>query len=51
MVRKEIGRLKKKVKDENDKAENVGVDILYDAKNRVITRNGTIIDRFTPKFF
>ena len=51
VVRKELGRLKKKVKDEKDKSENVGATILYDAKNRTVTRNGVIIDRFTPKFF
>ena len=51
VVRREIGRLKKKVKDENAKSENTGINILYDAKNRTVTRNGVIIDRFTPKFF
>ena len=51
VVRKEIGRLRKKVRDENAKAENDGVNIVYDAKNRIVTRNGVIIDRFTPKFF
>ena len=34
-----------------NKAENTGANILYDAKNRVVTRDGVIIDRFTPKFF
>ena len=51
VVRKEIGRLKKKVKDEKAIPENQGVEIVYDAKKRTVTRNGTIIDRFSPKFF
>ena len=51
VVRKEVGRLRKKAKDEMSKAENTGANILYDAKNRVVTRDGVIIDRFTPKFF
>ena len=51
VVRKEIGRLKKRVKDENAKVENHGVEIVYDAKKRTVTRNGTIIDRFSPRFF
>ena len=51
VVRKEIGRLRKKAKDEKAKAENVGATIVFDAKNRTVTRNGVIIDRFTPKFF
>ena len=51
VVRREIGRLKKLTKDEKNKSENVGVNITYDAKNRVVKREGVIIDRFTPKFF
>ena len=51
VVRKEIGRLRKRVKDEKAKSENEAANIVYDAKNRTVTRNGIIIDRFTPKFF
>ena len=48
VVRKEIGRLKKKAKEENGKSENSGIDIIYDPKNRVIKKGDMIIDRFTP---
>ena len=51
VVRREVGRLKKLAKDENNKSENSGVNITYDAKNRVVKRDNVIIDRFTPKFF
>ena len=51
VVRKEIGRLRQKERDEKNKAENTNVEIKYDAKNRVLTRDGIIIDRFTPTFF
>ena len=51
VVRKEIGRLRQREKDEKNKSENSGVDIKYDAKNRILTRDGVIIDRSTPKFF
>ena len=40
----------KKVKEEKQKPGNTGVDIKYDWKNRVITRDGVIIDRFRPSF-
>ena len=50
-VRKEVGRLRQREREEKNKPENNGATIVYDAKNRVLTRNGTIIDRFTPKFF
>ena len=51
VVRKEIGRLKKKAKEENSKSENSGIDVIYDPKNRVIKKGNIIIDRFTPRFF
>ena len=51
VVRKEIGRLIKREKEEREKAENVTANIEYDRKNRVLLRNGIVIDRFTPKFF
>lgn len=50
-VRKETGRLRKREKEEKEKAENVGVNITYDWKNRVLLRDGVVIDRFTPRFF
>ena len=51
VVRKEIGRLRKKAKDEAGLAENTGTIVVYDPKNRIVTRDGVIIDCFTPKFF
>ena len=51
VVRKEIGRLKNKAKEENGKSENSGIDVIYDPKNRVIKKGDIIIDRFTPRFF
>ena len=50
-VRKETGRLRKREKEEKEKAENVGVNITYDWKNRVLLRDGVVIDRFMPRFF
>ena len=50
-VRKELGRLRKVAKEENEKAANQGHKIEYDHKNRVVTRDGIVIDRFLPKFF
>lgn len=46
--RKEHGRLHALVREEQKKPENAGVDINYDFKNRVVTRDGVIIDRFMP---
>ena len=51
VVRKEIGRLRKREKDEKEKPDNARVDIKYDGKNRVLLRDNVIIDRFSPKFF
>ena len=51
MVRKEIGRLKNKAKEENGKSENSGIDVFYVPKNSVIKKGDMIIDRFTPRFF
>lgn len=51
VVRKEIGRLRKREKDEKDKPDNAGVNIVYDNKNRVLLRDNVVIDRFTPQFF
>ena len=50
-VRKEIGRLRKRAKEEEEKSDNTGAIIAFDPKNRVVTRNGVVIDRFYPKFF
>jgi hypothetical protein len=48
--RKEHNRLRKVVKEEKEKTENAAVEILYDPKKRVVTRDGLIIDKFTPHF-
>lgn len=50
-VRRETGRLRKREKEEREKPENVGVNITYDWRTRVLMRDGVIIDRFTPRFF
>ena len=50
-VRKETARLRRREREEKEKAENVGVNITYDWKNRVLMREGVIIDRFMPHFF
>lgn len=50
-VRKETARLRKREREEKEKAENVGVNIKYDWKDRVLLRDGVIIDRFAPRFF
>ena len=50
-IRKELGRLRKRAYDEKNKPDNSDATIEYDPKNRVVTRNGLVIDRFYPKFF
>ena len=50
-IRKETVRLRRREREEREKAENVGVNIVYDWRNRVLMRDGVIIDRFTPRFF
>lgn len=49
-VRKEMGRIKKREKDEKEKPENAGATITYDWKNRVLLRDGIVIDRYSPYF-
>ena len=50
-IRKEAARLRAREKEEKEKPENVGADIVYDWKNRVLVRNGNVIDKFSPNFF
>lgn len=50
-IRKETARLRKREQEEKDRPENVGVNITYDWKNRVLLRDGVVIDRFVPRFF
>ena len=50
-VRKENARLRAREKEEKEKPENVSANIVYDWKNRVLLRNGDVIDKFSPNFF
>ena len=43
--------MRKREREKKEKAENVGVNISYDWKNRVLMRERVIIDRFMPHFF
>ena len=45
-VRNEEKRLYDTFKAEKEKPENVGIDVVFDRKTRVVTVNGEIIDRF-----
>lgn len=51
VVRKELGRLRKREKDEKNKPENAGTNIVYDYKKRVLLKDNIVIDRFSPMFF
>ena len=51
IVRKEINRLKKREFEEKRSPANEQVTIEYDWQNRVLRRDGVIIDRFMPRFF
>ena len=50
-VRKETLRLREREKEEKNKPENVGVNIRYDWKNKVLLRDNEIIDKYAPSFF
>ena len=50
-IRKEIRRLYRREKEEKDKPENQGTNIKYDAEQRVLLRDGLVIDRYAPIFF
>ena len=49
-IRKEINRLLQREKDEKDSASNAGCEINYDRKERVLRRDGEVIDKFRPSF-
>ena len=49
-IRKEHARLIKKEKAEKEKPGNVGIEIKYDRKRRVLLRAGDVIDKFNPSF-
>jgi hypothetical protein len=50
MWKKEHARLRRVVKEEKEKPGNAGIHIEYDYKNRVVLRDGVVIDRFQPVF-
>ena len=50
-VRKELGRLRKRERDEKERPENQGANILYDKERRVLVRDGLVIDRYAPSYF
>lgn len=50
-IRKEQARLRMREKEEKEKPCNAASNISYDWKNRVLLRDGVVIDRFSPKFF
>ena len=49
-VRFEQNRLRKIEKEEKEKPQNRGLKITYDHNNRVLLKEGRIIDRFCPSF-
>ena len=49
-IRKEHSRLYKLVKEERQKAENQGCDIVYDVKNGVVKRGDVVIATYDPHF-
>ena len=49
-VRFEQNRLRKREKEEKEKPENALCKITYDYKERVLKKDGVIIDRFCPSF-
>ena len=46
----ELNRLRRREKELKEDHANRGVNIQYDYKARVITRDGIVIDRFNPSF-
>jgi hypothetical protein len=50
-VRKELGRLRQVVKDEKKRAENEGRTVSYDAANRCVKVDETVIDKFRSSLF
>lgn len=50
-VRKELGRLRRREREEREKSENQGTNIRYDSRERVLLRDDVVIDRYAPTFF
>lgn len=49
-VRKELGRLRRREKDEKEKTENVGATMEYNWRRRLLLRDSMVIDRYSPYF-
>ena len=50
VFRKEHNRLRKVVYEEKKKAENQGCNIVYKAKEGIVTKDGVTIDKFVIHF-
>ena len=50
-IRKEFGRLFSAEREEKEKPENVGKEVSFDLKRRVLLVDGLVVDRFKPSFF
>lgn len=50
-IRKEFGRLFGAERAEKEKPENVGKEVSFDVKRRVLLIDGVVVDRFKPSFF
>ena len=51
MVRREFARLNAVVREEKDKAENVGKRVEFDRERRFVVVDGVVIDQFKVQFF
>ena len=49
-VHHELGRLRIRKRIEKNKPENITSRIHYDRKKRIVTKNGQVIDKFSPSF-
>ena len=49
-IRKELNRLKRREMQEKDDPRNDGVDIKFNWKERLLTINDMVIDKFKPSF-
>ena len=50
-IRKEMARLYVVEKAEKETPENAGRNVNFDKKNRTITIDGLVVDRYKPSFF
>jgi hypothetical protein len=50
-MRRELDRLRKREREEKANPNNHHKDIIYDHKQRVLTCDGQVIDRYNPTFF